>query len=144
MICCLPKRCFLYPIFHEIEAYDVIKARQAISEKAEGIIKFYKEGSFSKLVGPVRRTSFARLAFGPHAGVWGSQEISYFIDHLEHAHLIDEEQKKSLEKLTGATMKHVTLEGSIGLLQMMALALAFVVAQTSLKEGFTGVDEISS
>jgi hypothetical protein len=130
----------LFQIWQPIDHYNRAKARQVITDKAEGIIKFYKATWKTNIPiwGLLRErgtsASYARLMYGPHAPAWESSDIRYFINRLEHAKMIDEEQAEKLKKLTGATDAHVVGEGSITITQILAFVFAMLVVEAVGKE----------
>ncbi len=128
----------LFGIWSNIDHYDRGKARQAIAEKAEGYIKFYKATWKTNL--PLgfalergTKASYARMVYGPHAAAWESSDIRYFIDKMEHAQMITKEQAHDLMKYAGATNKHVLFEGVLGLGQLLVLVGMLVGAEAVFK-----------
>ena len=131
----------LFEVFSHIDKYERGKAQQAIADKAEGFIKFFKSNWMTNIPGykllplpkDMKRASFAQMMYGREAPIWESSDINLFLRRLKDKKMITEEQEKLLKDKTGATIKHVSGEAVITFAQLIALALALVTVDVSAK-----------
>lgn len=131
----------LAAVHDEIALYDPGKADMAITELAQGIVKFYSERTRTKLPGwgPLERAlgkdiSFAKIVHGKGAMAWSSTEAAVFIDQLKNLNYITEEQEKLLrEKVPASTLDFLTDSGSF-LTQLLLLWLLGYLAEKIIKE----------
>lgn len=129
----------LFQIWTNIDHYDRSKARQAIADKAEGYIKFFKETWTANIpIWGITRArglnaSYARMVYGSNAPAWAPSDIYYFIQRLEDGRMINEEQANRLRKLTGSTKKKVLVESGVALSQIFAFLFLVLTGESIAK-----------
>lgn len=133
----------LVEIFKHIDHYDRHKGKQAIAEKAEGYIKFFKAGWESKIPGyrmlAGGKLSYARMVYGVHAPVWESSDIHGFIEKLHHAGLIDHAGHERLKKAAGATYGPIAGELA-GIFGMFLVYAIYGAGSDALKEALDDIE----
>lgn len=130
----------LLPVYEGIASYDADKAKDAITEKAEGIAKFFGgdwatkiglPGEILKLLG---RGSFAQVAYGRTATVWNAGQKRHLFNHLRAKGMLTQEQYDGLVEKTDATKRDVVGETTILFAQLIAIAIIFYLLEKTAKE----------
>jgi len=130
----------LWAIYEKIATYDSGKAKQAIAEKAEGIIKFFAADMKSQIpvigniLGKFERVSFAQVVYGKSASVWQPAEARAFLVKLKDAQMITPAQFNELSVKGFASPIAVGRDIGVTMAQIIAIAMALYMFEELRKE----------
>ncbi len=130
----------LWAIYEKIAMYDAGKAKQAVAEKAEGIIKFFAADMKSQIpvigniLGKFERVSFAQVVYGKSAPVWQPAEARSFLVKLKDAQMITKEQFDELAEKGFASPIAVSRDIGVTMAQIIAVVMAIYMFQELTKQ----------
>lgn len=90
----------LTAIFRDVDRQSRDDARRTVSEKASGLIDFYKDQRQLNIPG-LKGRSAAQAQYGQQMRAWDAQDIGMFIDTLTSRGLISDEQRQQLRVNAG-------------------------------------------
>lgn len=125
----------LHPIHSAIANYDSHKADQFILELAIGIDRFFAKDAMAELpvVGGMYalftgKASYAQVAAGGRDGMaWDARSHFDFAKKLRSHRMINDDQERELQEITGGTPKDLAKRYSAFILQALLLAMLLKV-----------------
>lgn len=130
----------LEEIFWIMTHYDYGKAQQNITDKVEGLIKFFSArtstkipvwGLFERALG--KDVSMAKIVYGKTAPSWEPADVGLFLDKLRSQDMISEDQLERLKKTVPGSGIDVFVDTASLLSQLAAIALFIYIVQASRK-----------